>query len=352
VVRVTLTNGPGHNVVDFELGRQFREALAGPARSGRVVEIVAEGPNFCVGGDVRGFAADPDASLTALADDFHSCQRLILGFSQPLVMGVQGWAAGIGLSLALTGDVIVLASGARLRPAYTAIGLTPDGGMTATLPAAVGRARAMDMFLTNRPMGADEALACGLASRVVGDEDLHTETASIAAAIAAGPPQALAATKKLVRTTWRRSRSATAVSRRRAGRAWRRSWRNGRRPGRRDQRVAHNRQGCRGGRDITYLAEATSSGDARNGHVRSSDGILDQDARMAQEMGGDGRAQPGAALRGRLPPGAEARGRGEEALLEGLGRGRRGRDRARRRQLRGRGLAGGHRVGALRAREH
>lgn len=200
VVRVTLTNGPGHNVVDFEFGRQFREALAGPARSGRVVEIVAEGPNFCVGGDVRGFAADPDASLTALADDFHSCQRLLLGFSQPVVIGVQGWAAGIGLSLALTGDVIVLAAGARLRPAYTAIGLTPDGGMTATLPAAVGRARAMDMFLANRPMGAEEALSCGLASRVVGDEDLHTETATIAAAIAAGPPQALAATKKLVRT--------------------------------------------------------------------------------------------------------------------------------------------------------
>ena len=94
----------------------------------------------------------------------------------------------------------MLGAGARLRPAYTAIGLTPDGGMTATLTGAVGRARAMDMFLTNRPMGAEEALACGLASRVVPDEDLHTETAAIAATIAAGPPEAFAATKKLVRT--------------------------------------------------------------------------------------------------------------------------------------------------------
>ncbi len=200
VVRVALTNGPGNNVVDLELGHQLREALAGPAQAARVVEIVAEGANFCVGGDVRGFAANPDASLTALADDFHSCQRLLLGLAHPVVIGVQGWAAGIGLSLALTGDVLVMAAGARLRPAYTAIGLTPDGGMTATLPAAVGRAKAMDMFLTNRPMGAEEALACGLASRVVPDEDLHAETAALAATIAAGPPQALAATKKLVRT--------------------------------------------------------------------------------------------------------------------------------------------------------
>jgi 2-(1,2-epoxy-1,2-dihydrophenyl)acetyl-CoA isomerase len=200
VVRVALTNGPGNNVVDFELGRQLREALAGPAQAARVVEIVAEGPNFCVGGDVRGFAADPDTSLSTLADDFHSCQRLLLGLAHPVVVGVQGWAAGIGLSFALTADIVVLAAGARLRPAYTAIGLTPDGGMTATLPAAVGRAKAMDMFLTNRPMGAEEALAAGLASRVVPDADLHAETASIAATIAAGPAQALAATKRLVRS--------------------------------------------------------------------------------------------------------------------------------------------------------
>lgn len=200
VVRLVLANGAGHNAVDFEFGAQFREALRGPAQDARVLEIVAEGANFCVGGDVRGFAANPDASLSALADDFHSCQRLLLDLAVPVVIGVQGWAAGIGLSLVLTGDVIVLGEGARLRPAYTAIGLTPDGGMTATLPAAVGRARALDMFLTNRPMGAAEALGAGLASRVVPDGSVHAEVASIGAAIAAGPPQALAATKRLVRS--------------------------------------------------------------------------------------------------------------------------------------------------------
>jgi 2-(1,2-epoxy-1,2-dihydrophenyl)acetyl-CoA isomerase len=115
------------------------------------------------------------------------------------VIGVNGWAAGIGLSLVLVGDVVVLAESARLRPAYTAIGLTPDGGMTATLPAAVGRARAMDMFLTNRPMGAAEALTAGLASRVVPDDELRTATDALAATVAAGPAEALASTKRLVR---------------------------------------------------------------------------------------------------------------------------------------------------------
>lgn len=199
VVRLVLANPARHNVVDFAFGDQFLAAVTGPARGARCVEIVAEGPNFCVGGDVRGFAADPDRSLSELAEHFHTAQRALLDLEAPVVIGVQGWAAGIGLSLVLSGDIVVMATGARLRPAYTGIGLTPDGGMTALLPAAVGRARAMDMFATNRPMDAAEALAAGLASRVVPDGSLPTETDALAATVAAGPPEALRATKRLLR---------------------------------------------------------------------------------------------------------------------------------------------------------
>jgi 2-(1,2-epoxy-1,2-dihydrophenyl)acetyl-CoA isomerase len=199
VCRLVLSNPAAHNAVDHAFGEQFLAALVGPARDARCVEIVAEGQNFCVGGDIRGFAAAPDRSLSELADHFHACERALLELAAPVVIGVNGWAAGIGLSLVLVGDVVVLAESARLRPAYTAIGLTPDGGMTATLPAAVGRARAMDMFLTNRPMGAAEALTAGLASRVVPDDELRTATDALAATVAAGPAEALASTKRLVR---------------------------------------------------------------------------------------------------------------------------------------------------------
>jgi 2-(1,2-epoxy-1,2-dihydrophenyl)acetyl-CoA isomerase len=199
VVRLVLCNPGAHNVVDHAFGAEFVAATTGPATRARCVEIVAEGPNFCVGGDVRGFAADPSGGLEELAHTFHAGERALLALDVPVVVGVNGWAAGIGLSLVLTADVVVMGSSARVRPAYTAIGLTPDGGMTATLPAAVGRARAMDLFLTNRPMPAEEALAAGLASRVVPDADLRTETDGIAAAVAAGPLGALAGTKKLVR---------------------------------------------------------------------------------------------------------------------------------------------------------
>lgn len=197
VCRLVLVRPEAHNAVDHAFGEELLAALTGPARSARCVEIVAEGATFCVGGDIRGFAAA--TSLTDLADAIHTGQRALLALDAPVVVGVQGWAAGIGLSLVLTADVLVMGESARVRPAYTAIGLTPDGGMTALLPAAIGRARAMDLFLTNRPLGAAEALTAGLASRVVPDDDVRSETDALAALIAAGPPAALAATKRLVR---------------------------------------------------------------------------------------------------------------------------------------------------------
>ncbi|MEJ2860958.1 enoyl-CoA hydratase/isomerase family protein [Actinomycetospora flava] len=199
VCRLVFASPERHNAVDHAFGRQFHAALTGPATEARCVEIVAEGANFCVGGDISGFAAEPDRSLSELAEAIHVGQRALLDLAAPVVVGVNGWAAGIGLSLALCGDVIVLGAGAKLRPAYTAIGLTPDGGMTATLTGAVGRARAMDMFLTNAPMSSAEALGSGLASRVVGDDELRLATDGIAEQIAAGPFAALAATKRLVR---------------------------------------------------------------------------------------------------------------------------------------------------------
>lgn len=198
VVRLVLARPDAHNVVDFTFCDQFLAAASGPARSARCVEVVAEGGNFCVGGDVNAFRTSP-GGIGDLAAAMHAGERALLDLEVPVVVGVNGWAAGIGLSIALTGDLIVMGSSARLRPSYTAIGLSPDGGMTAMLPAAVGRARAMDMFLTNRPMDAPEALAAGLAARVVDDDELRGACDELAAQIADGPTGALKATKKLVR---------------------------------------------------------------------------------------------------------------------------------------------------------
>ena len=87
----------------------------------------------------------------------------------------------------------------RLRPAYPAIGLSPDGGLTWTLPRAVGAARARHILLTDRVIGAEEALALGLVALVVPDDDVVAEAEALARRLAEGPVRALGRTKSLVR---------------------------------------------------------------------------------------------------------------------------------------------------------
>jgi 2-(1,2-epoxy-1,2-dihydrophenyl)acetyl-CoA isomerase len=117
----------------------------------------------------------------------------------PVVAAVHGWAAGAGMSLVLAADVAVAGTSTRLRPAYPAIGLTPDGGMTWTLPRAVGAARARHLLLTDRVLYADEALELGLVATVVTDDAVADEARLLAERLAAGPVHALSRVKRLLR---------------------------------------------------------------------------------------------------------------------------------------------------------
>ncbi len=117
---------------------------------------------------------------------------------KPLVVAVNGPAAGAGLSLAIAGDVVIAARSAHFSAAYGAVGLTPDGGMSWLLPRVVGLRRAQEIILTNRRIGADEAAAIGLVTRVVDDAALAGEALAAAHALAAGPVAALAGARALL----------------------------------------------------------------------------------------------------------------------------------------------------------
>jgi 2-(1,2-epoxy-1,2-dihydrophenyl)acetyl-CoA isomerase len=117
----------------------------------------------------------------------------------PVVVGVQGAAAGAGLGIAALGDVVVAGKSARFVFAYTALGLSPDAGTSWALPRLVGPRLAMDMALTGRALTAAEALTAGLVTRVV-DDAAVTETAlAVARELAAGPTASYAASKRLLR---------------------------------------------------------------------------------------------------------------------------------------------------------
>jgi len=102
------------------------------------------------------------------------------------------------MSLALACDLVVAKASAALTLGFTKIGLMPDGGATATVVAAVGRARAMRLALLSELIGAQEAFDEGLVSHVFSDEEYGDGLAGLVRRLASGPPLAQAATKKAV----------------------------------------------------------------------------------------------------------------------------------------------------------
>ena len=146
--------------------------------------------------------------MRALAGELHELVRALVEVPVPVVAAVRGWAAGAGMSLVVAADVAVAGVSTRLRPAYPAIGLSPDGGLTWTLPRAVGAARARHILLTDRVLDADEALALGLVATVVPDDEVVEQALALAQRLADGPTRALGRTKRLLRADGPRPRRA------------------------------------------------------------------------------------------------------------------------------------------------
>jgi len=117
---------------------------------------------------------------------------------KPALASVAGACAGFGVSLMAACDLALVASDATFSLAYCRIGISPDGGSTWTLPRIVGRRRAFELALLGDRFGAEEALAMGLANRVVAPQALAAETEALARRLAAGPARALARTKALL----------------------------------------------------------------------------------------------------------------------------------------------------------
>ena len=167
----------------------------------RCVVLTGSGKFFCVGGDIDAFSAageDAEAAVGALASSFHSGVQRLATMEKPLVTAINGPAAGAGLSLAILGDIALAAASAHFTSAYSAVGLTPDGGASWWLPRLIGMRRAQEMILTNRRIGAEEAATIGLVTRVVPDEALRAEASTVASILATGPIRALARCRALL----------------------------------------------------------------------------------------------------------------------------------------------------------
>ena len=157
--------------------RAIRDGDPDGSLRARAVLLASDGASFCTGGDVKGIhaAADRQAHVTELAETFH---RFILAVRHApvlVVAAVPGWAVGAGMSIVCACDLVVGGPGTRFRPGYPSIGLSPDGGMSWSLPRIIGPIRARDLLLSDGVLGGAEAARLGLITRLVPDDQIAAE---------------------------------------------------------------------------------------------------------------------------------------------------------------------------------
>jgi 2-(1,2-epoxy-1,2-dihydrophenyl)acetyl-CoA isomerase len=201
VWRITLDRPEAGNALDPALAAELAAALRDRPSQTRTVLVLGNGERFCVGGDVHYFAGaeDPGAQVGRLAHDWHEVVRLLLNCPVPVVAGVQGAVAGAAIGLVGSCDIVVAARSTKFRPAYGALGYSPDGGSSWALTRALGAPRALELMLTNGALTAAEAHVAGLVGRLVEDDVLRTEAITLAHSVATGPVRAMVRTRALVR---------------------------------------------------------------------------------------------------------------------------------------------------------
>ncbi len=167
-----------------------------------VIALTGRGRAFCAGLDLTGPGDDvsPLPTQERLMDDISWVGRFALVLrhecDKPVVAGINGVAAGAGLSLAMAADLRIMARSARLVAGYPRIGASPDGGLTWTLPQAIGYEQAIRFLLENRTVDADEALRLGFVGEIVDDAALDARLAEYCAQLAGRSPIASRLTKR------------------------------------------------------------------------------------------------------------------------------------------------------------
>jgi enoyl-CoA hydratase/carnithine racemase len=204
-VRTLRLNRPEKkNALTDELAWGIVTAVEEAARDDSVwvVAITGTGDAFCSGLDLSGAgeSASPLSEQTGFMDDVGWVGRFALVLRElcdkPIVGGLNGVAAGAGLSLAMACDMRIGAERLRLIAGYPRIGASPDGGLTWTLPQAIGYEQAMRFLLENRTVGATEALRLGFVGEIVADDAFEARLAEYCAFLAERSPIASRLTKR------------------------------------------------------------------------------------------------------------------------------------------------------------
>ena len=202
ILTLTMNRPDKKNALTDAMYGVLADAMAGAQtdKDVRVVVMRGAGDMFCAGNDIGDFIIAAGGGDVAQANVFRFI-RLLGEAAKPLIAGVQGRAVGIGTTMLLHCDYVVLAEDAKLSAPFATLGLVPEAASSKLLPALIGHSRAFAMMAMGKAMSAREAAACGLANEVCPADGMDEAVASAAMQIATLPPGAVQATKALMRDT-------------------------------------------------------------------------------------------------------------------------------------------------------
>lgn len=198
ILTITIARPERKNALTQAMYGKMADAIvdANTNKAVRAIVITGEGDMFTAGNDLSDFASmEERESGTPPVTRFLNAIR---DAYKPIIAAVNGPAIGVGLTMLLHCDISFAAQSANFRAPFTQLGLVPEAGSSLLLPRIVGRSMANEVLLAGRILTADEALACGLVSRVLRDEELLGAAMATALKIAASAPTAILKSKALI----------------------------------------------------------------------------------------------------------------------------------------------------------
>ncbi|WP_428312958.1 enoyl-CoA hydratase/isomerase family protein [Hydrocarboniphaga sp.] len=205
VALIELNRPEAMNSIDPVMKLDLPAALEDAARDPEVGAVVLTGAGkaFCTGSDLKAGGGGSDTGVRKVARsllyDYQPVLDLIMRMDKPVIAAVNGPAAGMGMSLALACDLMVMSRSAYLLSPFINVGLVPDGGAAWFLTRRLGYGRAFEVLADAQKISAEQCLGWGLANRLAEPDELRASALQWAAQLAERAPVAMALTKRIAR---------------------------------------------------------------------------------------------------------------------------------------------------------
>ncbi len=201
VLEIRMNRPEKKNALTKAMYAAMAEAMetAEKEESVRAVMISAEGDMFTAGNDLADFAAMGSEALSDDALHVNSFLNMLATMELPLIAAVAGNGVGIGMTMLLHCDIVVIASSAQLTLPFTQLGLTPEAASSLLLPAQIGYNRAFMMLALGQPLSGKDAVALGIATECLPNWEVETRARFMAQECCKRPSEAMRITKRLLR---------------------------------------------------------------------------------------------------------------------------------------------------------